>query len=169
MRDQVWRRAGVPGRRRRVVVLALAGVLLGGLLAVALPRFIGGGLEREPERAAAVPPARLVMPELRGLTVAAARIRLQALGVQRPPTVYRQFDGSVAAGRLTSTDPPARTPITPDTRISLIVSQGRGPDPVRSDQQRDNDAKSKDKRAEEKDKKEGKKGDGGKEVGARWA
>jgi hypothetical protein len=145
---------GVPGRRRRVVALALVGVLLGGLLAVALPRFIGGGREPEPERATApVPPERLVMPDLRGLTVAAARTRLQALGAQRPPMVRRQLDGSVAAGRLITTDPPASTQITPHTRITLIVSDGPRPDPAQSDQQRDNDQN----KGEEQKDKQGKK------------
>jgi eukaryotic-like serine/threonine-protein kinase len=136
--------------RRRVAVLALV-VVLGGLTAIALARLIGGGLEPEPDQATAAPPERLVMPQLRGLTVEAARTRLHALGVQHPPTVRGQFDGTVAEGRLIATDPPATSPVLPDTRISLIVSNGPRSDPAQSEKQADKDGE-KDKKDEDKDK-----------------
>jgi serine/threonine-protein kinase len=145
------------GRHRLVVALALAGLLLGGLTAITLPRFIGDGRGPAPDQATAAPPERLVMPQLRGLPVEAARTQLQALGLQRPPTLRRQFDGSVAEGRVIATDPPARALITPASPISLLVSDAPQSSTAQSDQERDGDGENKgdnrgENRGEEADK-----------------
>jgi hypothetical protein len=153
-----------PGRRRRAA-LALAVLVLGGLAATALPRLVGGGPQPEPDQAAA-PPERPVMPRLRGLTVAAARARLHALGVERPVTVRHQFDGTVAEGRLIATDPPEGSRLLPGTRISFVVSDGPRSEPA-SEGDKDDEKDKKDddgNNKHEKDRKDEKeKGGGGKE------
>ncbi len=108
-------RRGTSSRRRGwllfAAVLALAG------LAGGVGWWFGAG-----------PGARVTIADVRGDSVEAARLVLEAQGVTIADEVARAFDLEVAEGLVAATDPPAGEVIDRDTVVTIVVS--RGPEPT---------------------------------------
>ncbi len=64
------------------------------------------------------------VPDMRGLTVAQARGRIEAQGLQIDPSTRWARSGSVESGRIIATDPGARERVERRTLITLTVSTG---------------------------------------------
>ena len=104
----------VPRRKRRtwLYVLAIVLLVLAGLI-YAFLRWLQG-------------PAPVTLPNLRNLTVAAAKARLTQEGFQ-PVMLGQRSSSHIGRGRVVSESPAAGTVLRPGQTVGLLVSSGPSP------------------------------------------
>jgi len=107
-------KAEAESRRKKLIALAIAVVVLGALIGTGA--WLLGGNEGGPTAVA--------VPSLEGQTQAEAGESLRKLKLT-PKYPNRERDNTVPSGQVIRTDPAAGSPVQPGTEISVVLSSGR--------------------------------------------